>query len=284
MDVTIPGEQYDITATYTLPAGEGPFPLVVMSHGFLAERNQRGGFTALAVALAERGIASLRMDFAGCGDSPADFQYNNLTGMASDVITCCEWALNNLPVDANAVGLLGYSLGTLVTLRATLAQPDICHAMVLIAPAGMVNMRDIYMGEYQQAQQDGYFTTTSNGREYRISTSWYEDLFSLELLFQTYAERENSLIIYGTQDAMIPVETALACAEQIGAQTLEVAGGYHSMGLSGTLPAVFEKVRAGVVDFFVETLESNPASASAGASTEQGGMQSGQGSGSITFN
>ena len=56
------------------------------------------------------------------------------------------------------------------------------------------------------------------------------------------------------------------------------------MGLSGTLPAVFEKVRAGVVDFFVETLESNPASASAGASTEQGGMQSGQGSGSITFN
>ena len=73
-------------------------------------------------------------------------------------------------------------------------------------------------------------------------------------------------------------------AEQIGAQTLEVAGGYHSMGLSGTLPAVFEKVRAGVVDFFVETLESNPASASAGASTEQGGMQSGQGSGSITFN
>ena len=60
--------------------------------------------------------------------------------------------------------------------------------------------------------------------------------------------------------------------------------GYHSMGLSGTLPAVFEKVRAGVVDFFVETLESNPASASAGTSTEQGGMQSGQGSGSITFN
>ena len=64
VDVTIPGEQYDITATYTLPAGVGPFPLVVMSHGFLAERNQRGGFTALAVALAERGIASLRMDFA----------------------------------------------------------------------------------------------------------------------------------------------------------------------------------------------------------------------------
>ena len=130
--------------------------------------------------------------------------------------------------------------------------------MVLIAPAGMVNMRDIYMGEYQQAQQDGYFTTTSNGREYRISTSWYEDLFSLELLFQTYAERENSLIIYGTQDAMIPVETALACAEQIGAQTLEVAGGYHSMGLSGTLPAVFEKVRAGVVDFFVKRWRAIP--------------------------
>ena len=102
-----------------------------------------------------------------------------------------------------------------------------------------------------------------------------------DALFQTYGGRENSLVIYGTMDSMLSVDTAKACAERIGAQMLEVAGGYHSMGLSGTLPAVFEKVRAGVVDFFGEKLATG--AAGLGASSGQSGMQSGQGSGSIRF-
>jgi len=248
-DIIIETPRYEITATYTLPEGEGPFPLVIMSHGFLGGRNQRGGFAAIAVELAHQGIASIRMDFAGCGDSTADFQLNNLTGMASDVIACREWAINNLPVDKDAICLLGYSLGSLVSLCATLHMPDICNAMVLLAPAGMVDIRSLYYSQYQEALKDGYYTTVSYGKSYNVSTSWYEDLFSLEILLKTYNARANVFMVYGTRDTLLSVETALQCAEKLQAKKLEIDGAYHSLGLSGTMPAIFEQVKSGVVEY-----------------------------------
>ena len=43
----------------------------------------------------------------------------------------------------------------------------------------------LYYSQYQEALKDGYYTTVSYGKSYNVSTSWYEDLFSLEILLKT---------------------------------------------------------------------------------------------------
>ena len=64
-----------IQAVLDLPADmpEAGYPLVVFAHGFQGSKEESGAFTDVAKGLAEQGIASLRLDFPGCGESQEDF-------------------------------------------------------------------------------------------------------------------------------------------------------------------------------------------------------------------
>ncbi|MEI6388636.1 MAG: peptidoglycan-binding protein, partial [Spirochaetota bacterium] len=74
--VYIPNDGRMVPATVCLPVGTPgqTFPAVVMLHGTGSNRAEAGGgYDMLAPYLAQRGIASIRIDFAGSGDSKADY-------------------------------------------------------------------------------------------------------------------------------------------------------------------------------------------------------------------
>lgn len=87
-DVTIPGTRGDIYATVQLPGklarGE-ELPLVVLCHGFTGSRSGDGHFAPLAADLAAQGIATVRLDFPGCGNSTEPFTAYTLSNMTDDV-------------------------------------------------------------------------------------------------------------------------------------------------------------------------------------------------------
>lgn len=73
-DIMIAAEDHEIPATLTIPEGDGPFPLVVMCHGNGSNRHEAGnGYDMAAEEMAKRGIASLRFDYIGNGDSKTDY-------------------------------------------------------------------------------------------------------------------------------------------------------------------------------------------------------------------
>ena len=75
-DVSIPGTRGTIYATVQLPgklARSGDMPLAVLCHGFTGSRAGDGHFAPLAQDLAAQGIATVRLDFPGCGDSTEPF-------------------------------------------------------------------------------------------------------------------------------------------------------------------------------------------------------------------
>ena len=112
-DLWIESRGVDIPVTLVMPddTDSGEFPLVVLAHGHGGTRHENGGFTQLASMLAEKGIASIRMDFPGCGDSTEAFIHNHITNMLQDIEAALSFAASRTGIDSKRVGILGYSMG-----------------------------------------------------------------------------------------------------------------------------------------------------------------------------
>ena len=111
-NIEIPGTRGNIPATIQLPAksarGE-ELPLVVLCHGFTGNRQGDGHFAPLAEDLAAHDIATVRLDFAGCGDSTEPYANYTLANMAADVDSVIGYMQATYGTGKTA--LVGHSMG-----------------------------------------------------------------------------------------------------------------------------------------------------------------------------
>jgi dienelactone hydrolase len=138
IETTVRSRDVEIPVTFVHPIGtnDASTPLLVLAHGHGGTRNEAGGFTRIAEDLAAKGIASIRMDFPGCGESAEPFTENNLTNMLADIQASRNFAIGQALVDKNRVGLLGFSMGGRLVLL--LSAIDRSYKVIATwAPAGM---------------------------------------------------------------------------------------------------------------------------------------------------
>jgi hypothetical protein len=140
MDVTVPSHGRALAATLNLPEGVTAPPVVLMLHGFTGQRDEfpvAGGEVGLyahaAAALAAAGIASLRIDFAGSGESEGAWAETTFSGQLADAVAAFDYLQTLESVDPGRVGVLGYSQGGLVGAHLAAARPE-AAAVVLWAP------------------------------------------------------------------------------------------------------------------------------------------------------
>ena len=143
-NIEIPGTRGNIPATIQLPAksarGE-ELPLVVLCHGFTGNRQGDGHFAPLAEDLAAHGIATVRLDFAGCGDSTEPYANYTLANMAADVDSVIGYMQATYGTGKTA--LVGHSMGgRLASLYPQLGQYPIT-ALALWSPANGTGLQGL---------------------------------------------------------------------------------------------------------------------------------------------
>ncbi|HEV2494907.1 MAG TPA: alpha/beta fold hydrolase [Terriglobia bacterium] len=107
-------------------------PSVVFFHGFTGDRMESHWiFVKCARALAQAGVASLRFDFYGSGESEGQFSDVTLRGEIADAAAAVEFFRRQKGIDPDRVGLLGLSMGGAVA--ASIAVPSRAQALVLWA-------------------------------------------------------------------------------------------------------------------------------------------------------
>lgn len=136
--VTIDTALGQIIGTLEVPAGD-PAPVVLLFHGFTGSRDElpvtgteEGVFSRTARMLAEQGIASLRIDFRGSGESAGAFADTTFEGQVADGLAALDWLEANPAVDGQRLAVLGWSQGGLVA-TAVAGRSDKPDALVLWA-------------------------------------------------------------------------------------------------------------------------------------------------------
>ena len=143
-NIEIPGTRGNIPATIQLPAksarGE-ELPLVVLCHGFTGNRQGDGHFAPLAEDLAAHGIATVQLDFAGCGDSTEPYVNYTLANMAADVDSVIGYMQATYGTGKTA--LVGHSMGgRLASLYPQLGQYPVT-ALALWSPANGTGLQGL---------------------------------------------------------------------------------------------------------------------------------------------
>lgn len=248
-----------IPAVLTLPIGDEDFPLVVMAHGHGGTKEENGGYTDIANALGENGVAVIRMDFPGCGESQESFKKNTIENMIDDVISCKDYVLENYNIASNYIGLFGYSMGGRV-VQTILNNNSINNVVgvVLLAPAvdqdTMVNFlggAESWASLKEIASENGSVEfTTVYGAKQDLSIEWFDQLekdVPLELVkpFDGIAT-----VLYSEDDVVVNPLVSKSAAEKLEAKVVEVTGDSHSYGFYSDRIDIKQAIIDATVDTF----------------------------------
>lgn len=142
-DVTIGSGEWALPGTLTLPAGPGPFPVIILVHG--SGPNDRdetiGGnkpFKDLAGGLATRGVAVLRYEKRTKAHGAQMAGMTRLTvkeEVIDDVMAAVALARANPKIDPKRAFVLGHSLGGMLIPRIGAADPALAGFIVMAGPA-----------------------------------------------------------------------------------------------------------------------------------------------------
>jgi uncharacterized protein len=247
--ITFPSDGLTVYGFMNVPQGEGPFPVVIVNHGYIDPAVYRTltYTTRYADALASAGFLAIHPNFRGYPPSqegPNEFR----TGFAIDVLNLVALVRKQAgqsgslaQANGQAIGLWGHSMGGGVTIRSIVVDPAIKAAVLYGAMSGdeaRNHERILFFSGGQRGQwEDGEEPSLADLQ--RISPIYYLDRISAAVS-----------IHHGELDDQVPLAWSVELCEQLQALAKPVEcffypGGPHTF--TGQNDALFIQR---TVDFF----------------------------------
>jgi len=138
--ITYQSEGFKISGIMNVPLGEGPFPVLVLNHGYIDPKvyTNGQGLKREQDFFAKNGYVVLHSDYRNHAQS--DFDPGNevrpRSGYVEDVLNAVS-AIKNSDFDfinKENIGMLGHSMGGGITLNVMTIKSELIKAFVLLAP------------------------------------------------------------------------------------------------------------------------------------------------------
>ena len=257
ISVMIPNIDHDIPAVICIPEGDGPFPIVVMLHGTGSDKSEAGGGYLLAApALAEAGIASVRFDFIGNGESTADYIDYNFTSAVDDTNIAFAYAASLPRIDGHRAGIMGWSQGGTIALLAAGENPAYKS---VVCWAGAPDLSGVGSLEaYEIAKQNGYYELTFEWRTpLKLGLQWFDEVYGTDVLQVFSNSTAPVLAINGALDTVVdPVnaQRIVDASRSNESEVLLIEGADHTFNIFTGDTTAFDQLIGATVDWFVKTL------------------------------
>ncbi len=128
-----------LAGTLTLPKGSGPFPAVLLLSGTGPQDRDEclfghRPFLVLADYLTRRGIAVLRVDDRGVGQSTGDLDKATLEDSAADALAGLAYLKSRKEIDGKRMGLIGHSEGGSAAMVVASQSDDVAFLVMMAGP------------------------------------------------------------------------------------------------------------------------------------------------------
>ncbi len=280
---------HQIHGQIDLPAGDGPFAVVVLNAGSGGgDREASNGgapqWTCLSHELVAAGIAVVRFDDAGLGQSPGNAAEMTYEGRDHDAIAVARFAAAHELVDADAVFALGHSEGGDRVARVAMAVEDV-DGIVMVAgvsstgaellvensavlfenagyPAALLDSIHAAKQAWVDSIRDGTAPDTALAP---FSRAYWEQFMEFDGAADAVAAARPTLVIQGGSDCQVLAEQADGFEAALTAASIEVevarfadlghfqihnADGFEGLAEEYGLPVGFDpRVTAAIVEW-----------------------------------
>ncbi|MCX7915793.1 MAG: alpha/beta fold hydrolase [Verrucomicrobiae bacterium] len=206
--VTFECRGQQIVGMIHLPPGRERVPAVLMLHGFTGTKVEcHRMFVKLGRLLAKKGIASLRFDFRGSGDSAGNFEDITLRSEVADALEAIKFMARHKRFNSRRLGLVGMSLGAAVASYVVGRERTRFQGLVLWAPVaegtGILDQLSTPEAVASLAQTG---LTDYGGN--LVSVQFIRQFAEMKPLREVVKCRCPVLIVHGGKDETVPVSHA----------------------------------------------------------------------------
>jgi len=193
-------------ATLSARLHEPPGPLrgcALFAHCFTCGKDLRAA-RILADRLAGLGIATLRFDFTGLGDSEGELAETSFSSNVEDLVAAATFMRERF--EGPAI-LVGHSLGGAAVLAAAHAIPEVKAVATIGAPADPAHVKKL-LTNAEEIEAKGEAEVSIGGRPFRIGKQLLDDLEAQNAPEKIASLKKALLILHSPQDEIVGVENA----------------------------------------------------------------------------
>lgn len=192
-----------IAALLDAPAGP-PRAVAVLAHCYTCTKDLKAA-VILARTLVARGVAVLRFDFTGLGESAGDFADTNLTTNVEDIHRAAAFLRDAYRAPAF---LVGHSFGGTASILAARGLPEVAAVVTLGSPADPMHLGATLMSRAPDLATAGEAVVPIGGRPHRVRRQLLEDLARHDVLAAVADLGRPLLVLHAPEDDTVPFDHA----------------------------------------------------------------------------
>ncbi len=195
---------HKLAALLDLPVDDAPIAYALFAHCFTCSKNYKA-VAHISRALASEGVAVLRFDFPGLGESSGEFAETTFSSNVLDLLAAAEYMERALEPPKI---LIGHSLGGAAVLRAA-SRIDSARAVVTVAaPSTLEHLEGMLRSQSEELEAGGDAEVEIGGRPFWIRREFLEDLSSVNMREAISNLGRALMIFHSPEDRVVPIENA----------------------------------------------------------------------------
>lgn len=236
-----------LATSIDLPRSAPPWPVIIIVHGFSGDRIGRSyHFVEFGRTLNALGMACVRFDHAGCGESTGDQRLYHMGSIERDCTAVGQWLSRDGRFDMARLGVVGSSMGGLGGLMSAAR----FHAKGLLLWAPVCDLPGITkeVAPPDQVQKSIEQVGFAPFKGLRIGPTYFDYLDHLDPAEQIKSLRCPVFIAHAREDQAVPIEHSreylrLCHSHSVSCELMEFEGSTHDFHLE---PARSKLIRESV--------------------------------------